>query len=741
MNERELFEAALEHAPAERARFLDVACAGDTSLRGSIEALLARHAEADSFLEKPAVPADLTSAYRPVTESPGSVIGSYKLLQQIGEGGMGIVYMAEQQEPVRRKVALKIIKPGMDCAQVIARFEAERQALALMDHQNIARVFDAGTTDTGRPYFVMELVHGIPITTFCDANRLTLRERLELFIPVCQAIQHAHQKGIIHRDVKPSNVLVTMYDDKPVPKVIDFGIAKATDQRLTERTMFTHFGAMVGTFEYMSPEQAEMNAFGVDTRSDVYSLGVLLYELLTGTTPLERARLREAAFNELIRLIKEEEPPRPSVRLSTSGTSASVAAARKAETAQLSKLVRGDLDWIVMRALEKDRSRRYETASGLAKDVQRHLNDEAVEACPPSAGYKLRKFAHKHQAALTTAVAMILLLLAGAAVSTWQAVRATRAEAAARAAEEDALRAQQAETERAMGERLAKLDAERRQVEAERQKSRAEAGEKLASERLMQVAAEKKKAEEEKQIALSVRDFLQNKLLGQADLRTQADALLRTGRPSAEVKENPTIRELLDRAAQELAPERIDADFPNQPLIQAEILQTVGCTYYGVGEYERAIGFLQRSAEQYRQHVGLKNRATLNSMHSLAAAYLDAGKRDLALPLFQETLKLRKETLGLNHSDTLGSMNSLAAAYQDVGKLDLAFPLYEETLKLRKETLGLNHPDTLNSMHNLATAYLDAGKRDLALLLFQETLKLRKETLGLNHPDTLQSMG
>ena len=349
-------------------------------------------------------------------------------LQQIGEGGMGIVYMAEQQEPVRRKVALKIIKPGMDSTQVIARFEAERQALALMDHQNIAKVFDAGTTDTGRPYFVMELVHGVPITQFCDANQLTPRERLALFVPVCQAIQHAHQKGIIHRDIKPSNVLVTLYDDKPVPKVIDFGVAKAIEQRLTEKTLFTQFGVLVGTFEYMSPEQAEMNALGVDTRSDIYSLGVLLYELLTGTTPLQRERLREAALEELVRLIKEEEPPRPSVRLSSSNNLPKIAAARKTEPTKLSKLVRGEIDWIVMKCLEKDRSRRYETANGLARDVERYLHDEPVEACPPSAGYRLRKFARKYRMPVTVAAAFALLLVVGVVVSAWQAVRATRAE-------------------------------------------------------------------------------------------------------------------------------------------------------------------------------------------------------------------------------------------------------------------------------------------------------------------------
>ena len=365
---------------------------------------------------------------------PGTVIGPYKLLQQIGEGGMGVVYMAEQQEPVRRKVALKIIKPGMDSRQVIARFEAERQALAMMDHQNIARVLDAGTTPpsqggaVGQPYFVMELVHGVPITRFCDDNKLTPRERLALFVPVCQAIQHAHQKGIIHRDIKPSNVLVTMYDDKPVPKVIDFGVAKAIEQRLTEKTMFTHYGALVGTFEYMSPEQAEMNAFGVDTRSDIYSLGVLLYELLTGTTPLERIRLREAALDEMVRLIKEEEAPRPSLRLSSSNDLPKIAAARKTEPARLSKLVRGEIDWIVMKCLEKDRSRRYETANGVARDLERYLADEPVEACPPSSSYRLRKFAGKYKKALATAAAFAALLVAGVVMSTLLAVWATTAE-------------------------------------------------------------------------------------------------------------------------------------------------------------------------------------------------------------------------------------------------------------------------------------------------------------------------
>jgi WD40 repeat protein/serine/threonine protein kinase len=458
LSEKSIFEVAIEQAsPGERAAYLDQACAGNPRLRQEVEELLAAHDRLGSIYGDIRPGAGATVDH-PLSERPGTMIGPYKLLQQIGEGGMGIVYMAEQQEPIRRRVALKIIKPGMDSAQVIARFEAERQALALMDHQNIAKVHDAGTVgqafrpDTpspnqagkpdlhgGRPYFVMELVHGVPITQYCDDNHLTPKQRLELFMPVCHAVQHAHQKGIIHRDLKPSNVLVCLYDGVPVPKVIDFGIAKATSHQLTERTMFTQFGTLVGTLEYMSPEQAEMNQLGIDTRSDVYSLGVLLYELLTGTTPLERHRLREAGFDEIRRLIREEEPPKPSTRLSTSGVAlAAISAQRQTEPAKLTRLMRGELDWIVMKSLEKDRNRRYETANGLARDVEHYLHDEPVEACPPTAGYKLRKFARKHKAGLATAVGFAALLVLGTTVSAWQAVRATQAETVAQANEHQA---------------------------------------------------------------------------------------------------------------------------------------------------------------------------------------------------------------------------------------------------------------------------------------------------------------
>ena len=362
-------------------------------------------------------------------ERVGSVIGPYKLLQQLGEGGFGVVYLAEQDQPVRRQVALKIIKPGMDSAQVIARFESERQALALMDHPHIARVIDAGTTESGHPYFVMELVTGVPITEYCDKNHLTPEARLKLFLDVCQAIQHAHHKGIIHRDIKPSNVLVTLQDGVPVVKVIDFGVAKATVQRLTDRTLFTALGQMIGTPLYMSPEQAGVSSVDVDTRTDVYSLGVLLYELLTGTTPLEAKRLRQAALAEMQRLICEEEAPRPSSRLSSLGDRASVVAVNRGlDLKRLTQLLAADLDWIVMKALEKDRNRRYDTPGAFAEDIDRYLRDDAIQARPPSRSYRIRKFVRRNRAAVLTAIVVAASLVTGTTVSAWQAVRATNAE-------------------------------------------------------------------------------------------------------------------------------------------------------------------------------------------------------------------------------------------------------------------------------------------------------------------------
>jgi WD40 repeat protein/serine/threonine protein kinase len=420
MSERFIFLAVLDMAdPAERSAYLDQACAGDPALRAQVEQLLKAHQEPGPFMERPAS-ALVDTVEESVRERSGTLIGPYRLMEQLGEGGMGLVFVAEQTEPVRRKVALKVLKPGMDTRQVVARFEAERQALALMDHPNIAHVFDGGATPSGRPYFVMELVKGVPITDFCDQHHLTPRQRLELFVSVCAAVQHAHQKGIIHRDLKPSNVLVTLHDTTPVVKVIDFGVAKALGQELTDKTLFTGVAQMLGTPLYMSPEQVGQSGLDIDTRSDIYSLGVLLYELLTGTTPFNKDRFKQAAYDEICRIIREEEPPKPSTRLSDSKDSLpSISAQRQTEPAKLTRLVRGELDWIVMKALEKDRNRRYETANGFAQDVQRYLADEPVQACPPSAWYRFRKFARRNKVTLATAttVAVAVLVALGGLLS------------------------------------------------------------------------------------------------------------------------------------------------------------------------------------------------------------------------------------------------------------------------------------------------------------------------------------
>lgn len=483
MTAKQIFLATFEMAdPAARAKFLAHACGDNHSLRREVEALLGAHHESDDLLDQPRIDARRVISEEPLvatvdvpfTEKPGSQIGPFKLLEQIGEGGMGIVYMAEQQRPVRRKVALKIIKPGMDTKQVIARFEAERQALAMMDHPNIAHVLDAGSTESQRPYFVMELVRGIPITAYCDKNKLDTRERLLLFISVCQAVQHAHTKGIIHRDLKPSNVLVTLHDGIPVPKIIDFGVAKATNQQLTERTLFTSFAQMIGTPLYMSPEQAEMSGLDVDTRSDIYSLGVLLYELLTGTTPFDRNRIHTAAYDEVRRIIREEEPDKPSTRVSSLGdSSVTVSAKRGTDPKKLKQLLRGELDWIVMKALEKDRTRRYETASSLVAEVTRYLNGETVEACPPSTTYRVRKFVQRHKTRVAVALGFMLFLLLSTAVSWGLYVNAHRAQRnfkeerdrALAAEQASALNLQQATTEkqRAESEKL-RADSHARQL-------------------------------------------------------------------------------------------------------------------------------------------------------------------------------------------------------------------------------------------------------------------------------------
>jgi len=698
-----VFAAVLQKPSAqERAAYLDQACTGNPDLRGRIEALLNAHDQAGSFLHRLPAHPPVTADDRPILARPGTVIGPYKLLQQIGEGGMGAVYMAEQQEPVRRKVALKIIKPGMDSQQVIARFEAERQALAMMDHQNIARVLDAGTTDEGLPYFVMELVQGVPITKFCDDNQLTPRERLQLFVPVCQALQHAHQKGIIHRDVKPSNVLVTMYDDKPVPKVIDFGVAKAIEQRLTERTLFTQFGGLVGTFEYMSPEQAEMNAFGVDTRSDVYSLGVLLYELLTGTTPLEKERLREAALHEMVRLIKEEEPPRPSVRLSSSGTLTKIAAARKTEPAKLSKLVRGEIDWIVMRCLEKDRARRYDSASGLARDVEHYLKDEPVEACPPSAGYKLRKFVRKHKAVLATVAAFAGLLLAGTAMSTWQAVRATKAEIVARE-ERDRTAAEKANAQAA-------LDFLWREV-------------------LSQASPMHEPDRDLKLRTLLDRAFDRlDKGSGQSPL-VEAAVRRMVGELYTDLGERAKAERLLKQALKVQTAELGEEHAETLNTMHALAVVTPGTAGIAGGEKERLLG---RTLELRRRALGEEHQDTLVSMRHVALYYGSLGRHDDAERILRQVLETQSRKFGETHLETVITRYDLSSFLLSRGRgpQDEVATLQAECVEQFRQLLGPDHPSTLWAMNGLAFTYFARNEPERAEPLAFQALKAARSRMG-----------
>jgi serine/threonine protein kinase/tetratricopeptide (TPR) repeat protein len=687
---RSIFLAAVEHGADQWPAFLEEACGGNAELRVRVDQLLHAHQEMGS-IHGGGAEAPGTTIDQPHTEHPGSVIGAYKLLEQIGEGGFGAVFMAEQVQPVRRKVALKVLKPGMDTRQVVARFEAERQALAIMDHPNIARVFDGGAAPSGRPYFVMELVKGVTITEFCDQNHLTLRQRLDLFIPVCQAVQHAHQKGIIHRDLKPSNVLVTMHDTTSVVKVIDFGVAKALGQELTDKTLFTGFAQMIGTPLYMSPEQAGQSALDIDTRSDIYSLGVLLYELLTGSTPISRDRFKRAAYDEMRRIIREEEPPKPSTRLSESkDTLPSISASRNTEPAKLTKTVRGELDWIVMKCLEKDRNRRYESASGLGMDLKRYLNDEPVLAGPPSAVYRLRKFVRRNQRPVLAASLILLALIGGIIGTTWGLIRARRAE--------------QAEAERARSEETAKIHA----------LAAAEA-EKLAKEQAEKRLGQIKKGNE---IITSIFTDLDIRKVGH----------------SKEPLEAVLADRLIGAATQ------IEAEAIGDPLVVAGLQDRLGLSLLHLGRIQPAIGLFLKARETRSSILGRNNQLTLNTMNNLGAAYSHAHEFDKAIPLEEETLERMKATLGHDHPDTLQSMNNLAVNYDTAGLREKALPLQERALELSQAKLGEDNAFTLTCMNNLAWLYREVDKLEKAVDLYERTLRLMKSKLGSDHPDTLTCM-
>jgi len=705
-----MFQAALAlDTGASRDGYLDTACAGDAPLRQRMVKMIAAHDAAGSFLERPAVTWGANSPTSDsISESPGTVIGPYKLLQQIGEGGMGVVFMAEQTHPIKRVVALKIIKPGMDTRQVIARFEAERQALAMMDHPNVAKVLDAGATDTGRPYFVMELVKGIPITQYCDEKRLPLRARLELLLPVCQAVQHAHQKGLIHRDIKPTNVLIAEYDLQAVPKVIDFGVAKATAQRLTELTMFTEFGQVVGTVEYMSPEQAKLNQLDIDTRSDIYSLGVLLYELLTGSTPFERGRLRSAAFDEMLRIIREEEPPAPSTRLSTAEGLPSIAANRGVDAPKLNGLVRGELDWIVMKALEKDRNRRYETANGLGLDLQRYLSGEPVLAAPVSAQYRVRKFAKKNRTVLTSAAAVLVCLSGVAAVSTWQAVRAVRAERLAVKEKEAA--------ERSAAETTATLDFVEKRIFSAARPAGLEGG--LGHEVTLRRAIEESLPWVEKSF--------KDKPLIEARLR-------RTLGVSFEVLGEPQRAFEQYQRAVELSVGALGPDH----LQTIKVKGNLANTHQYLGRQRDALKLREEIRDSLAAKVGPEDENVLANMNNIANSYEILGKSAEGLGLREELLALRRKINGPDHANTLMAMNNLAASYDVRGRESEAFKLRETVLARCRATMGEKHPTTLEAMIAMATSFDKIARYDDALRLRELALKGQREVLGEEHPDTL----
>ncbi len=696
---------------------------------------------------------DITVVSQPLAgiEHQGSLIGPYKLLQQIGEGGFGTVWMAEQQQPIRRRVALKIIKAGMDTREVVGRFEQERQALAMMDHPNIAQVYDAGCTESGRPFFVMELVKGVPITQFCDEQKLGTRERLLLFADVCSAINHAHQKGIIHRDIKPSNVMVTLHGMKAVPKVIDFGIAKATQNRLTDKTLFTRFEQFIGTPVYMSPEQAALSGLDIDTRSDIYALGILLYELLTGRPPFDAQSLVSAGYDEMRRIIREVEPPRPSSRLSTvaGDERTTIAAARHVQPDKLRHLVEPDLDWIVMKAIDKDRSRRYETANAFALDIQHFLADETVSATPPGAGHRLRKFARRHKVALRVATAISLLLVTGTIVSSLLAFRAIRAEQALAdqlrevARERDEKEVARADAEgylkmfndmlrspdpshnsagitvaESLDRAAAVVDASLASHPARRAKMQAALGSAYAA--LGQVA---------KAIPLQerVRDYYgehpgpdrRDYIAALADLGWSYDFANR--RAEAVALQREVLKWWQERS-------------PPNPQQISKAMGDLGRTLWFFGQKEEALSLQEKALQMGRINPGLQSPQTLEQMHFLAVAYNDSQRGGEARKLDDELLPLCIQTLGTRHPVTIRAMSAAAAHVDDPRGRSLS---QEKVIELAREVNGPEHPFTLASLAKQAGYLPEAGETDQALKLLENLLPRMLAAQGEKHMDTL----
>jgi serine/threonine protein kinase len=797
----EIFGRALEIPAEARARCLEGACGGDETLKARVEALLANHVE-DTILQKPAAAFGSPSAQgMPMTEQPGDQIGRYKLLEKLGEGGFGVVYMAEQREPVKRRVALKIIKVGMDTHEVVARFEAERQALALMDHPNIAKVHDGGATDTGRPYFVMELVRGIRITDYCDQNQLGLEERLKLFMQVCHAVQHAHQKGIIHRDLKPSNILVTLHDGVPVPKVIDFGIAKATQQELTEKTLFTQFHQFIGTPSYMSPEQAELSGLDIDTRSDIYSLGVLLYELLAGKPPFDGQELLKAGLDEMRRTLREVEPPRPSTRLAQwlrtakrrngenekGGNEVGLESASSLNS-QL-KSLSTDLDWIVMKCLEKDRNRRYETANGLAADLQRHLSNEPVTARPPRAAYRVQKMIRRHRAAFTTAAAVLFALVAGLTLATWAFVReqSARRQAGIEAAKsrqvakvlKDMIRSVEPSVAMDRDTTLLREITDQTFQQMDRDKSvppevevelRAtlggvyhHLGDVKKAEALHRETLPRMKSllgEDHPEVAALLRDFAC--VLEDRKKRPEAEAAAREALRISRRRhgpEHPDVAESLQLIARALDGQKrfIEAEATHRESL-AMLRRLRGAEHDDVAfgliwlakSFERQAKVPDAEAT-FQEALAIMQRLHgdphINVAHALGA-YVDFlvnhPKPSEEEAVLRELLPLQKKMLGPAHPRVATTLNNLGATLHNLSRFVEAEPYLREALDLRRKLHGPEHADVAHTLFNLGLTLERLARLPEAEATLRDALAIRRKLVPANRPEleiTLLQLG
>ncbi len=716
---REIFSDALAiPAGREREEFLAQACGDDADLRKEVESLLRAYSTTSGFLNHDASGEDLIEC----PDLVGITIGHYHLVQLLGEGGFGEVYRAKQTQPLKREVALKIIKLGMDTKEVIVRFEAERQALARMDHPNIAQVYDAGVTESGRPYFVMELVLGIPLNHYCDWERLPLIDRIKLFRQVCDGVQHAHQKGILHRDLKPNNILVSEENGKPLSKVIDFGVAKSLEGRLTEQTLVTLQERVMGTPMYMSPEQLGCDVADIDTRTDIYSLGVVLYELLAGTTPLQDALPSPASIAGMRRMVKEVDLPRPSKLFHALGKkAATIAEERKTRPATLEKLLRGDLDWIVMKAIDKERDRRYSDVGALVLDLDRYLAHKPVSAGPPSLVYRFRKFIRRHRFGLITFVFISITLIAGTWVSSIGFLRAVHEAARARLQENRAMSA----TERAeQQETLAAQASER----ARRQKGLADASKEIATQQSERATRETERASSEADRAR------QQEALAEATFGFLTDELLLRADPSEEPDRDIKLRTVVDRAA-----ERLDHHFNGQPLEKARVHQMLGGLYLRMGEYEKARRHADASVELTTDLLDPEHPRSLGYLHDQAEAMCRQGEHKEAEEQFRRVWETRRRVLGIDHADTLKTLRSLTVSLYAQGQYDEAEEKFRSILEIQQQMLGVDHPDSLQTLNDLALVLCGRGIHAKAEEIHRDVLETQQRVLGPEHPATLKT--